>query len=90
MPFAGQGPQIKTLGSDIVREFCFNRNQVIGLQIRFEVNESLDRSQGERGRCVNHAHALTIPAPAVEPGAVTREGAGRVNPTANPPKAHQL
>jgi len=44
MPFAGKGLQIKALGSEIVGQFCCNRYQIVRPQIRFEMNESLDRS----------------------------------------------
>jgi hypothetical protein len=78
------------LGCGIVWKVGLNRDQVIGLQIRFEMNKSLDRGQSQRGGSVDHAHALTIPATAVEPGTLAGESAGRVDPTANPPEAHQL
>jgi len=44
VPFAGKGPQIKTLAGDIVGHLCRDRNQIVGSQIRFEVNKSLDGS----------------------------------------------
>jgi hypothetical protein len=90
MPSAGKGIQIETVNSEIVGKARFNRNQVIGPQIWFEVNKSLDRSQSQRRRSVDHSHALTIPAAPVKPGALAREGAGSMDFAANPPQAHQL
>src|SRR5580658_631454 len=90
MPFAGKGTQIETVNGELVGKVRFNRNQVIGPQIWFEMNKSFDRSQSQRGRSVNHRHSLTIPAAAIEPRAFAREGAGGVERAANSPQAHQL
>jgi hypothetical protein len=48
VPPARKGLQIKTPASESVGNFRFDRNQVVGLQIRFEVNEGLERGQGQR------------------------------------------
>ena len=76
-PATGPAPS-RCAGSPSGSSGC-NRNQVVGLQVRLEMDKQLNRRQRERRRCIDHRDARRIPSPAEAPRPQAAEKASAAN-----------
>ena len=88
IPLGRKQVEVDPLGRSIIGKLGLDRNQVIGLEIGFDMDKGLDRGQGKGGRRINYAAALAVPAASVDLSAFAGKCVRGVEPAANSPKPH--
>jgi hypothetical protein len=80
--------QVKSFDVDGIRYLALNKYKIVRPQIRLEMDERFNSSQGQRSRSINYRYATTVPTATVEASPFSAGCPGCVAAPAYSPEPH--